>query len=53
MVFIRLAEEASISPENLVRKVAEEGRPINLTIVPGGGGKTWYKGLYLALFTKA
>ena len=36
-----------------VRGVVNEGRPINITLVPSDGKKIWYKGLYLALFTKA
>ena len=36
-----------------VRRVVEDGRPINIDLVPGGGKKIWCKGLYLALFARA
>jgi L-asparaginase len=36
----------------VVKKVVEEG-PINITIVPMGNKKIWFKGLYLALFAKS
>ncbi len=36
-----------------VKRVVEEGRPINVTLIPGGGKKIWYNGLYLALFGRA
>ncbi|HUU90083.1 MAG TPA: asparaginase [Phycisphaerae bacterium] len=36
-----------------VNRVVESGRPINITLVPMGGKKIWYDGLYLALFCKA
>ena len=33
-----------------VKRVVEEGRPINITLVPGDGKKIWCRALYLALF---
>ena len=36
-----------------IRRVAEDGRPIYITLVPIGDKRVWCKGLYLALFAKA
>ncbi len=35
------------------KDVVEPGAPINVTLVPMGGKKIWYKGLYMTLFTSA
>ena len=36
-----------------IRRFHEDGRRINITVVPAVGGKIWFRGIFLSLFAKA